>query len=76
MEIDPVLKASINVCLCEPGAFCVHFCLCQLNKRKWLSVFTHLGGIESNTLFVIISATSHVSVLSVCASGTHAHLHF
>lgn len=76
MEKDPVLKASTNACLCDPGVFCVHVCLCQPNKRNWLSAFMYLGVIENNTLFVVICVTSHVSVHSVCASGTHAHLHY
>lgn len=78
MDADPVLKGSMNVCACEPGVFCVHFCLCQPNRKRgiWLAVFMYLGAIENNTLFVVICVTSYVSVLCACVSGTHAHVHY
>lgn len=70
MDIDAVLKASINACTCETRVFCVLCLPAQQKKKEWLSVFMYLSVIENSTMFVVICVTRHITVLCVCASGT------
>lgn len=86
-----MLKGSVNVCVLVKLECCVRACTSVLlplqtqeEEGTWLPVFTYVGAIENNSLFVAIGMTSCISALCVCpcvclcvcVSGIRVHLHY